>query len=390
MSPRIPIRPRLLPLWLFAAAALLAGCGDKIAIPEADAPFSVNAYYEYGVSPDSNVAAIAEAGNQLYVLGDDGTLSIRFLNFALATDTVVTGLTGATALCTNDDETLIFVWLSQDTLVSVYNASDLSHLGDMEVSGVRSVVGMVTNNRGISVPEEDPLPDTFLYLGDADSLVVHRFAFHSATLSLEPKGILCRADGSSTRFVHQPAGMLKDRNGMMLVCDADPARNWVIRFDPSPALTDTATGDEAIDPWRGLSILYADSTCSPPAQADYTLGDAPICGQTDWVGAPSAEEGEFDAPCAVDQDGDGVIYVLDRGNDRVQMFGPAGDYIMQFGDVEKMPDPNGIAVVDWRISGSEINYGAYVFVVSAETGRIHRFISYDQFLDLNEGQPPEI
>ncbi len=45
-------------------------------------------------------------------------------------------------------------------------------------------------------------------------------------------------------------------------------------------------------------------------------------------------------------------------------------------------------MVDHRVNATEVNYGAYVFVVARETGSVLKFISYDQYTLINQEPPP--
>ena len=128
-------------------------------------------------------------------------------------------------------------------------------------------------------------------------------------------------------------------------------RNWVIRFDgdAGPGRRHPAGGrpGSAARPRRPVRP----ATCVPPAAADYVLGDAAVCGQSDWVGAPSPAEGEFHTPMAVAVDGRGRIFVADTGNDRIQVFTADGDFDLLFGNDELTPAPASLGVVDVRIGG---------------------------------------
>ena len=110
----------------------------------------------------------------------------------------------------------------------------------------------------------------------------------------------------------------------------------------------------------------------------------------DWVGAPGSELGEFNTPVATGMDGAGRVYVVDQGNDRIQIFAATGGWEMVYGDESLMTSPAGIGVVDWRTGSDagDINYGAYIFVLMHETGEVRRFISFDQFTYVNQEPPP--
>ena len=359
----------------FAAAVLLAGlsggCGEKIAIPEPEGLYSLNAYYLQQSYDDPNAVQITSASGALFVVGSDGTLYKRSMNYT-ATDSV-TGLDDPTAVCVDDDDGLVFVWEAGASRLSTFDFSDLTPLYATELASVRSGTHMVTCRTGVE--EIDASIHTFVYVTDPDSGVVHRLAYYDADGTVVPTGILCRSGGLSVRFVNEPRGMARDLDGMLWVCDADTSRNWVIRFDPTPDLTDVVSGTGGSNPLRGLATLVSTATCEPPAAADYVLGDAPECGES-WVGGVSDAEAEFNAPQGVAVDGAGRAYVVDHGNDRVQILSGTGIFDVSFNDADA-PAPLSIGVYD-KVSGtSDVYYGAYVFVVTAETGQVHRFISHE-------------
>lgn len=49
------------------------------------------------------------------------------------------------------------------------------------------------------------------------------------------------------------------------------------------------------------------------------------------LGEPGSEGGQFDQPFGLAFDGQGNLYIVDRGNFRVQKFGPDGEFLMSFG-----------------------------------------------------------
>ncbi len=368
-------------LALVLAGVLLTGCGDKIAIPEPIGLFSVSAYIEDSSYPDANPLQVAVAQGSIFVLTAD-SLTKRDQDYGRIT--AVGGLSAPTALCVDGSGELIFVYEQGVGQVSWYATTDLSYLGTSAVPGVQLAVAMATNPTGI---EEEPGARTFLYLSDPTAGVIHRFAFDDFN-GLSPYGILARSDGDAARFVHLPAGLATDSEDSLLVCDADTNRNWVIRFFSEPDLEDTTpqAGDQ--DPWRGRAALFHAPTCVPPAAADFVLGDAATCGQTDWVGAPSDAEGAFHAPQDVAVDGQGRIFVADTGNNRVQVFLSDGTLDLSFGDDEATPGPVSLDVIDVRTGTNAVDYAAYVFMVLPAQNEVRKFISSEHYIFLNKEPPP--
>ncbi|NCQ34454.1 hypothetical protein GW813_05105 [bacterium] len=368
---------------LLAAGLWVGGCGEKIMVPEPKGLFSVDAYILDAEFADASALQIASGQSSLFVLSDTA-LTKRDLNYGVIKS--VDGLLGPAALCVDGSGELVFVFERDLDRVSWYATSDLSLLGFSDIPEVEAVVAMATNTVGI---EAEPGARTFLYLSDPDAGVIHRYAFDDFN-GLAPYGILARSDGDAARFVHVPAGLATDSEDSLLVCDADPARNWVIRFVGEPDLDDVTPQTDDQDPWRGHAALFHDPTCVPPAAADYVIGDAATCGQTDWVGAPSDAEGAFSSPRDVTVDGSGRIFVADTGNDRVQVFLPDGLYDLSFGDAEDLPAPESLAVVDIRIGGGtgDVDYAAYVYLVLPDIGQVRRFISSEYYIYLNQEPPP--
>ena len=376
-------RARILGVAAAAAAACLAvsGCGEKITIPKAEGLFSVTAYFDDGVFAGTVARDIAVANNILFVTHAD---SLTKRNHGFEVLEAATGLDAPTAVCADETDVMIFVWESGSSHLSAWSSRDLAPLGSVELPDVQSVTHLGAASAGLAAIAPGAL--TFVYLSDPDSSVVHRYAWYADGVA-EPTGILCRSDGLSTRFVHEPAGLYADDEGMMFVCDADTMRNWVNRFDPSPDLNDVTADTLDVDPWRGIAILMGLATCNPPVEADYTLGDAPECGE-DWTGGPSAAPGEFTAPTALTADGRGWFYVADRGNSRIQLLDADGIYQLEFGGPDRTPAPQGIVAIDQYVTGSGWHYGAFVFVVTGDAGGVRKFISYEHYQSINQEPPP--
>lgn len=367
---------------VLAALPFAGGCGDKIAIPEAVGLFSVNAYYHHEALPGAGARQLCIANSLLFVIADDGSLTKRFQNFEETAR--VDGLADPTAVARDEEHDVIFVWEAGAGRLSAWAAADLAPLGATELPELGTVTHLGAAAAGVD--EFAPGAVTFVYLADADSLVVHRYAW-SPGAGATPRGILCNDEGVSARAVKLPAGMTADLEGRLLVCDADTSRNWVNRFDPTPTPADTVPGP-APDPLRGTAVIFAPDGCPEPATAAYTLGDAPECGEDGWSGGPSAAAGEFHSPVGVAVDGSGRIFVADRDNARFQVFDAAGAYDLEYNTDSFTAAPAAIAVVDKTVSESRVHYGAYVFVVAGESGALHSFISSEEFSRINTGQPP--
>lgn len=367
-------RPTSLAALLLVGTALgflgIAGCGEKIAIPQAEGLFSVSGYQEFGTFDSQGAVQILQLSNLLYAVTPNAVVKLdQDLEEILRTE----GLVQATAVCAGPDADFLFVWDQGTHNLQWYAVTDLALLGSTNLPEVQGVSGLAANSNGI---DQVPGTDTFLYLSDPGSGVIHRYIFDEFN-GLTPYGILAFAAGDGARSVHVAAGMATDSAGRLLVCDEDTLRNWVIRFDSTPDLEDAQL--------RG-SVVEFEVTCNPPAAADYVLGNAPICQQTDWAGGPSSESGEFNRPTSIAVDGEGGIFVADTGNNRVQLFDDGGLYVRQFGTAENCPGPVSLAVVDVS-AGGKVYYGALVYVL-AQDSQVHQFVS-NVYFDYLASQPSE-
>lgn len=378
-------RALLAALTLVAMAGLslaFSGCGEKIAIPQAKGLFSVAAWLEDEVFEDAGARQVAQSLGGLFVVTPD---AVTKRDLAYNVVGVAGGLVDATAVCVGPNDEVVFVWDQGTHNLHWYAATDLTSLGSLNLAAVQNVRALAADTRGIELV---PGARTFVYLADPDSTVVHRYAFDDFN-GLTPFGILTRAEGEGARSVHEAAGMAVDAEGMLLVCDADTLRNWVVRFDGTPDENDTTPAVDDVDPLRGSAVEF-EVTCEPSAATDFVLGDAAVCGQSGWVGGPSRDAGKFNAPTAVAVDGGGRIFVADKGNDRIQVFSAAGYQELQFGTAGSCPAPTSLALVDVRVGTGEedVNYAAYVFMVTPGTGQVRRFISSEHYIYINREPPP--
>lgn len=369
-------------LFFLAAGLALSGCGEKIAIPEPQGLYSGSAYRppEEFSDPDGPLQ-LTIANNTLLVL-TPGALTKRDQNYGYVSS--FEGLDNPRSLCVNESQDIVFVFQQGGNQVSWFSTNDLTPMGSSDVPAVQDAIAMATSSVGI---EQVPGADTYLYLSDPDSLVIHRYAFDEIN-GLQPHGILARSGGDAARFVHQPAGLARDSQDSLLVCDADTNRNWVIRFNSYPDSTDTAP-DDGPDPLRGRASLWADNSgCVPHPAADYVLGNASDCGETGWVGGTSSEAGEFNTPSALAIDGSGRVFVADTGNSRIQVFDWTGEYALLFGNPNDSPLPVSLGVVDIvkDPANNVYNYAAYVYVILEGADTVLKFTSNDQAND--EGLPP--
>jgi len=368
---------------IICSAILVSGCGTKIGIPEPKGLYSVSAYIEYDRYDDAAALQLVVSQGAVFVLKAD-SLFKRDLEYGPLV--AIGGFLDARSLCVDQLGQSVFVWDQGSQQVNWYTTGDLTLAGSTVLPEVQTVKGMATSGLGI---EQVPGAATFLYLSDPEAGVVHRFVFDEFN-GLTPYGILARSNGDAARFVHEAGGLARDWEDHLLVCDVDTMRNWVIRFDSTPDLEDTSDDPDDQGPWRGYAALFTEQVCITPAADEFVLGNAATCSQTDWVGSPSSENGEFHIPSFVAVDGSGRIFVSDTRNNRVQTFTPEGEFELFFGTEETSPGPGSLGVVDVRIGGGidDVNYGAFVYLVVPSENQVRRFISSEHYIELNKEPPP--
>lgn len=348
--------------WLLAGLLAVAGCGDKIVLPVAQGIPTSSLYLEDRPWQLTDPTDVLEVGGRLVVTeGAPGTVTKYRTNGDV--QFAAEGLGLPVGLAEIDAANLILVGEANGPAVSVFEDLGLEFRDRVDLSGlVKSLAALATDG-------------SFVYISDPDSGVVHRFAWVGAGGGwMTPQGVVCNDRGSaaSPRFVREPRGLALDPDGMLLVCDADTTRNWVVRFDPQPP-----PGDP-----NGLGTLAAFRTesCPTPPADTFVLGDAPGCQQTDFEPAPFREPGVLYAPSGIAVDDEGRLYVADRFNQRVQRFTLEGFFDTSLGDgageVEPLNGP--VRLTTWlgdtTFDGVRIRIpGARVYVIDRDLAQLRIF-----------------
>ncbi len=355
-------------LGLLAAWALvpLSGCGEKITIPQAVGIPSSSTYLNKGEFDLTDPTDIIEAAGKLFITeGGPGTIAKYNLSGDLDKGPV-TGLVHPRAVCLDSLARIIVVGESGDAAtpprLSFFDQGDLNWRGSFDLAGqVHRIEGLASHG-------------DFLYIADPDSGAVFRYRWidHEAGL-LEPRGEVCNSRGSveSPQFVQKPSGLAIDIEGMLLVCDRDTLRNWVVRFDPAPAGGDSTS--------LGVIVPFFETSCPTVDISAHVLGKAPACGEP-FVPGPSDEVGAFFAPSGAGIDREGKIYVMDSLNHRGQRFTALGDFDLVFGSdaggAIPLDRPRRIAVVHGQTTRGGIQVeiaGAILYVVDEATAQIRIF-----------------
>lgn len=373
--------------------ALLSGCGEKIAIPEPSGVWAILAYSLADTFEEAGVLQVASGWGNLFVLTDQ---SLTKRNLEYKADATAELADDPRAMCIDETGGLVFVWEEGTKSVRVFGSTTLEGLGQSNLYELENVTAMATSPAGMDSTIAGGR--TFLYLTSGDGLV-HRYAVmgpkdgsFTCTDCLLPVGILAWPTGSGARSVHDPAGLARDSESRMLVCERDPLRNWVIRFSSAPDSSDlTPVAPDNFPAYAGKAVTFGSPTCEPePAAADYVLGNAAACEQSGWVGGPSTADGEFDRPVALAVDGAGRIFVADYNNSRIQIFGKSGDFMARF-VIKGAPDmtyPTSLGLVDVRIPSGQEHSAAFVFATVAGRDMVIKYISEEHYLEEYGELPP--
>ena len=354
---------------------IFLGCGEKIAIPQPTGDFSINQYTLLdSLDVGGPAVQLTQGWGFLFVLTAD---AVTKFDVGLNLDTRVSGLSGPTALCADIDDGLLFVWEDGAKRVVWLDSASMLLMGSSVLPDVQTAVAITTNSAGI----DQAGGDTYLYLSDPVSEVIHRYAFSRAG-GLTPFGILANSEGAGARSVHSAAGLTTDSEGFLLVCDADTSRNWVTRFSGSPDPTDPVY-------MRGFAAILDSITCEPPAATDFVIGNAAECEEFDWVGGPSRENGEFFKQGDVAVDGIGRIFVADTGNNRIQVFDHKGNYEIQFVSLDSLAVPTSLGVFDETNLESSINFGAFIILTLKDRDHVFKYISEEHKATFQVDNPPD-
>jgi hypothetical protein len=379
---------RALPLIVFLVL-LASGCGEKITLPQAEGIAVVSDYTDVtpgtlneqlgfvtDVEPFGGIFAVSDsAGGRVLLVYDDGRV-----------DTFrdpVEGLRGPIALETDMQRSLLLV---VENTGAGYEISAIDTR--LEIQGTVPLTAEVQSVSDIASDGDH------LYVSDPVARTVHRYAFGAGAgfTALTYAGTVVAEDPEqfdqfSPQVVSIPAGMTVDDAGMLVVCDADTTRNWVLRYDPLPGSgVETDRGQSVIfGPTReelaeGVDAFDQSVRCGDVFSIEAsTLGKAPPCNPpADFDADPSDADGEFHEPSGVATDGDGNLYVADRMNGRIQRFTPEGEFDAEFGPGlatgdDALQQPVRLATWDgFAITpAATIDIpGARVFVVDAANGRL--------------------
>jgi len=335
------------------------GCGEKMSLLEAEGIPTASLYLEKAAWSLTDPVDVLQAAGRIFIIeGTVGTVTKYTTQQEVQFE--VTGLVNPTALGLEEVGRRILVadeGGSGGPRILVYEQGDLSLVNSVDLTGIAlSVSGIAANSQ-------------FVYASDPDSGVVHRFAWNGATL--EAQGFVCTDQGSieSPQTISKPAGLAFDTEGMLLICDTDTLRNWVVRFDPA-APVDDATG-------LGTAVVFQLASCPNQPVEAFVLGRAPGCNEPFEPG-PSSDPGGLYRPSGAAIDTDGRIYIADRNNSRAQRFTTDGVFDISFGDAGSDPLGEPTRIATWLGSTSRSGIpivipGARIYIVDRASNQVRVF-----------------
>lgn len=150
----------------------------------------------------------------------------------------------------------------------------------------------------------------------------------------------------------KPIGIDIASTGELLVCDVSARRIMVYDLEGSyrRAIGDDSVlvrpSDVAVSP-DGAHVYVVDVGGVDSDRHRVQVFDAASGALINTIGTRGTAAGEFNLPIQLTVANDGTLYVVDKGNFRVQAFDPAGQFLRAFGAAGRMPgqffSPKGIA-----------------------------------------------
>jgi len=366
---------------------LLVGCGQKIELPTSEGIPIDSDYFDVtpvALADEFESVSDIEAFGGVFAVSDfaQGRVVVLYSDGRVNPSRApLTGLDRPVAMELEIERNLLLIAQGEpgDYVIGAYTPTFEFELEASLGDAVQSISDIASDGE-------------FLYVGDPEARTIHRFAMSPAPGfgPLVLQGTAVAPDPEqysevSPQFVSRPGQITIDESGLMVVCDADSTRNWVLRYDPWPAGTEPESAGSSVifGPSReelslGVGAFGGDVKCGDIfSLAASTLGLAPGCsGNQNFELRPSGDEGNFHTPTGVALDGSGNIYVADRYNSRIQRFSPEGDFEAAFGPGlatgdAALREPVRLATWDGRknVSGERLLIeGARVLVVDAASG----------------------
>lgn len=177
----------------------------------------------------------------------------------------------------------------------------------------------------------------------------------------------------------KPAGIALAPTGDVYVADVGARRVIVydgsgnfLRFIGDPSLLQRPT-DVALTP-DGKRAYILDTGGVDTQEHRVEVYDAESGQHLSTIGRRGTAPGEFNLPIQITVAHDGTLYVVDKGNFRVQALSPDGKYLRSFGSIGRMPgqffSPKGIAT----------DHDGNIYVVDTAFGNVQIFNPEGQLL----------
>jgi sugar lactone lactonase YvrE len=187
----------------------------------------------------------------------------------------------------------------------------------------------------ITVPSDGPHAGQ-IYVGDISNFRMRIYAADGTFAGIQ-WGERPRESSGSNIEIQTPSDLASDALGNLYEADSYSGR--VQKFSPDGALlgqlvagvgVDIAgVGGVAVDKARG--ILYVSSGAGPQDVQEFDLSLSPL--GVRWNGSEQAAQGSlrFNNPAGLEVDASGRLFVVDTGNNAVQMFDRSGNFLGRLG-----------------------------------------------------------
>ena len=233
-------------------------------------------------------------------------------------------------------KTLIFMWF-MTTLFSTVTLGQALPGPDPLQMEVAPDLGYVPVPHGLKIPND-------VELGAASSVVWteedHLILFNrgpNPLMEFDPRGRLLKVWGQGDYI--RPHGMRLDPEGNIWTTDVNGHTVRKMSLDGRVLLTIGKMGEPG-EPEEGLLNEPTDLTINDEGEVFVLVGHGRGTPQLlkfdrkgrfmkKW-GGPGTAPGQFDTPHSIVVDGDGLIYVADRQNRRIQIFDDEGAYIKEW------------------------------------------------------------
>lgn len=242
---------------------------------------------------------------------------------------------------------------------------------DVESSWKRALTGEVVTGEGLGKPFGIAVHEGRVYVGDTQKRAVLVFDF--------PQGKYYEIGANRPGELAKPLGMDHDANGNLYVVDG--SARVVQVYDPDgkhlrvlgkPELFSRPSG-LAVEP-SGKRIFVVDTGGVSSNWHRVMVLDGATGEELYHFAERGAEDGQLNLPRDAVWGPDGLVYVVDGGNFRVQVFSPEGEFVKGFGDVGRRAGQFS------RPKGIDVDAQGNLYVVDAAFGNFQVFSASGELL----------